>query len=254
MGMATTDHPLSLTVTLDDLTTALAGLLRKGLPLSDQTAGVVLPNLRSVVARSIHPDDPISRVDSLTTLLARLITDLDHDRYGQPARILFGIAPGMAGTTLTQRRRQAAAHLGYDLDHFRKRVEPEVLRTVADLIYRDMLRYKKRATGGDALSDYPVWPLDDDDCTVDEELSALIWKFAYAVRSELIGARRQADEPGFETRVAKHYDMAAKYAVALQRAIDNYRHLFGPIIRHGNVEYRVEALQPLIEQARQGAG
>jgi hypothetical protein len=248
MAEGLTDHPLSGSVTMDDLTSELSKLLRRGLPLSQASAGVVLPNLRSVIARSIHPDDPISRIDSLGTLLTWLLADLDHDRYGPAARILYGIAPGMAGTTLTARRQHAAQHLDYDLDHFRKRVEPDVVRAVADLVYRDMLKYKKRATGGDSYASYPVWALTDDDCTAEEELSALVWKFAYAVRSELIGAKRQEGEAGFETRVAEHNRMAAKYAVALRRALDNYRALFGPIIRHGEVEYRIEAVQQIIGQ------
>lgn len=250
MAQGLTDHPLSRTVTMADLVVELSRLLRRGLPLSEASAGVVLPNLRSVIARSIHPDDPISRIDSLGTLLTRLLTDLDHDRYGPAARILYGVAPGMAGTTLTVRRQHAAQHLGYDLDHFRKRVEPDVVRAVADLVYRDMLKYKKRATGGDSFAAYRVWALTEDDYTAEEELSGLVWKFVYAVRSELIGANRQDGEPGFETRVAEHHRMASKYAAALRRALDNYRSIFGPIIRHGPTEYRLEAFDELRRQAR----
>jgi hypothetical protein len=205
----------------------------------------VLPHLRNVVARSIHPGDAISRIDSLNTILSRLLTDFDHDRYSQPARILFGLTPGMAGTTLTIRRQHAARHLGYDLDHFRKRVEPQAVRALAELLYRDMLRYKKRVTGGDKFSAYPVWALTDEDITVEEELSSIVWHLVYGIRAELIGARRHENESGFETRVAEHYDRAAKLSVGLQRAIDNYRHLFGPVIRHGGVEYRVEAIERL---------
>jgi hypothetical protein len=254
--MGTTDHPLSRTVNMDDLVVEVTRLVRRGLPINDKTAGVILPNLRSVIARAIHPDDVISRVDSLNTMLGRLLAESDHERYGQPARILFGTAPSMAGTTLTVRRQHAASHLGYDLDHFRKRVEPEVIRAVADLIYRDMLKYKKRAvSGADEFAAYPLWTLTDDDINAQEELSSLVWKFAYAVRSELIGARRQENEPGFETRVAEHYDSAAKFSLGLKKALDNYRALFGPIIRHGGVEYRVEALHALMRLIRfEGVG
>lgn len=252
VGMATTNHPLSGTVGLDGLATALAPLLRKGLPVTDRNAGNVLPNLRNVVARSIHPDDPISRIDSLNQLLVKLLTDSDHDRFGQPARILFGAAPGMSGANLTLRRRQAAQFLGYDQDHFRKRVEPEVVRAVADLLYRDMLRYKQRVTAVDGQPAYrDFWELTDDDCTADAELTAIVWKYVYAVRAELIGARRQRDQPGYETRVAQHLDLAEKNAILLVRAVENYRRLFGPIILHGGVEYRVEALTQLAYRVSQ---
>jgi hypothetical protein len=243
---ALTNHPLSRTVVMDDLVVALGGIVRHGLPLSEKTAGVILPNLRNVVARSIHPDDVISRLDSLNSILVRLVTELDHERYGEPARILYGVAPGTAGTTLTRRRANAANHLGYDADHFRKRVEPEVVRAVADLLYHDLLKYRKRLNGGDAFAAYPAWRLAEDDLTAEEELSAIVWKFAYALRAELIGARRQDDEDGFETRVAEHYELAAKYSRALERAAGNYRSMFGPIIRQSGVEYRIEALLALI--------
>lgn len=247
--MDTTSHPLSRTVGLDDLAAELGRLVKHTLPWSDQDAGVVLPNLRSVVARAIHPDDPISRIDSLNQILARLLTGNQDERHGEPARILFGLAPGTAGTTITLRRDRAAEFLTCDPDHFRKRVQPQVIRAVAELLYRDMLRYKKRITGGDAFSDYPTWALTDDDYTAQEELSAIVWKFVYGIRAELIGARRQEAESGYETRVATHLETAAKYAAALERAVDNYRHIFGPIIRHGGIEYNVQALKPLVEVA-----
>jgi hypothetical protein len=237
-----TNHAKSRLVGLNDLATELRKIVRKGLPLSEQAAGDVLPNLRSVIARAIHPEDHVSRVDSLNTLLTRLIHDLREDRLGEPARIIFGLASATGRTTLTSRRQAAATHLDYDPDHFRKRVEPQVIQAVADLLYRDMLRYKKRVTGGDELTAYATWALTDDDITAEEELSAIIWKFVYGVRAELIGARRQEGQAGYETRVTEHYEMAAKYETALKRAIDNYRHLFGPIIRHRGIEYRVEAV------------
>lgn len=245
MDMGLTDHPLSRTVGMDDLAAELGRIVKHTLPWSDQTAGVVLPNMRNVVARAIHPDDPISRIDSLNQIVSRLLTDNHDERHGEPARILFGIASGTAGTTLTARSDKAAAHLALDTDHFRKRVRPEVVRAVAELLYRDMLRYKKRVTGGDAFADYPSWALTEDDYTAEEELSAIIWKFVYGIRAELIGARRQEREPGYETRVATHFDMAEKYAGALRKAIANYRALFGPVIRHGGIEYHVQALNVL---------
>ena len=147
LGMEITQHPKSRRVTLDDLQAELAKIIRKGLPLSLEAAGHVLPHLRSVVARAVHPDDNLSRVDSLNTLLTRFIRELRDDRLGEPTRMLFGLASGTGRTTLTARRSAAAQYLGYDPDHFRKRVEPEVIRAVADLVYRDMLRYKTRVIG-----------------------------------------------------------------------------------------------------------
>src|SRR5687767_15749301 len=52
----------------EELAVALAGLLPRGLPATEATAGDVLPNLRSVYARAVHPDVRLSRIDALNEL------------------------------------------------------------------------------------------------------------------------------------------------------------------------------------------
>lgn len=242
-----TRHPLSRRVGMDDLVAALRPLLRRGLPADLRRAGELLPNLRSVIARSVHPTDAMSRVDALNELLIRFVADIDHDRYGQPARILFGVAPGMSGTTLTVRRQHAADHLGYDLDHFRKRIEPEVLRAVAELIYRDLLRYKKRLVGGKGeLVEAATFTIRPEDMTAEQELTSRVWAAVYAVRAELIGLGRLASQPGYETAADIHRAAARERVDELRQALANYRRTYGAIIRHGNLEYRVEALERLV--------
>src|SRR2546421_3843825 len=122
----------------------LRRLLRAGLPAGQAAAGEVLPNLRSVLARAVHPDVLLSRLDALNELLPRLIDQVQDETYAEAVRILFGLAAGTRRSSLTERRRRAAALLGYQVDHFRTRIEPEMLRAVAEVMQRDLLRYKSR--------------------------------------------------------------------------------------------------------------
>jgi hypothetical protein len=243
LGMETTEHPKSRRVTLDDLQAELRKILRAGLPLSLEAAGHVLPNLRSVIARAVHPDDQVSRVDSLNTLLTRFIQDMADDRLGEPARIIFGLASGTGRTTLTSRRSAAAQWLGYDPDHFRKRVEPQVVRAVADLVYRDMLRYKTRVIGNlDTRPEGTTLTLSGDDFTAEEELVARVWAASFGLRAELIAAGRLQTHEGYETKVEMYRQAALAQAKTLMQLTAEYKRTYGPIIRLGNLEYRVEAL------------
>jgi hypothetical protein len=95
------------TVTPAGLADELRRVLKGGWPLTVETAGEVLPNLRSVVARSVHPDEPVSRLDALNELLARALNGLgSFDDHRCVAPILFGVAEGFRGATLTVRNSQ----------------------------------------------------------------------------------------------------------------------------------------------------
>jgi hypothetical protein len=230
-------------VSLDDLQAELAKTIRKGLPLTLETAGHVLPNLRSVIARAVHPDDQVSRVDSLNVLLARFIQSMVENRLGEPARILFGLASGTGRTTLTARRLAAAQYLDYDPDHFRKRVERQVIRAVADLVYRDMLRYKTRVIGNlDTRAEGNTFTLTADDLTAEQELVGRVWAAAFGLRAELIAAARLQLQQGYETKVAMYKEAAREQQQRLRILTAEYQRTYGSIIRLNNLEYRIQAL------------
>lgn len=69
---------------------------------------------------------------------------VEDDNYREAVRMLFGLAPGTRRARLTDRRRQTADVLGYNVDHFRTRIEPEIVRALAEQVQRDLLRYKSR--------------------------------------------------------------------------------------------------------------
>jgi len=219
--------------------------LKFGLPLSESTAGTLLPHLRSVVARSIHPDDLLSRVDALNQLLVRVIVDLPDDDLGPAAQILFGIAAGTRRATLTARREKSAALLDYDNDHFRKRVEPKIVELVAIALHRDMLHYKSRGRRAPAAEeptgDTPS--LKEEDLTDQEELVSRIWQHVYGLRAELIATGRLSGQPGFEAKAEDHQQAARRQHRELRRLIDEYVATYRErFIRQGDTEYDAEGI------------
>lgn len=235
-------------VTVAILTTELRKVIRRGLPLTEKTAGSVLPNMRSVVARSVHPYDPVSRVASLNQLLVKILVEMGDENYGLPARIVFAIARGTKGTTLDSRWVKAAEIAGYEKTHFRKQIAPKVLERVATLLYEDLLRYKRRVrravTAEEPTGDSPS--LIEQDFTHEEELVSRIWSRVYAWRAELIATGRLEGQPGYESQAEDHRQAAVREERALRDLLAEYTEAYGnELVRHGEAEYSVEGLRRL---------
>lgn len=233
---------------VDTIDASLKAVLRAGHPTPDKALGEALLSLRGVVARSIHPDDRISRADAFNELLPRLIETIIDD-FDRPAtQILFGVSEGSRGIKLTTRRAKAAALRSYDDDHFRQNIEPRLRREVALLLHRDSLRYKSRSRRAPAAmeptGDTPK--IRPDDFTAQEELVSRIWAEVYALRAELIAAGRKRAQPEYAPQVAEH-ELAARAAgkrleSMLQEYVDTYGERF---IKHGNNEFDVDGLKRL---------
>lgn len=235
------------TIDIDGLARELSQVVRKGLPASERTAASVLPNLRNVVARAVHPDDAASRVAALNDVLPKMVGQLSDDTYREAATILFGLAPGTRGTALMARRRQAATLVGMSAEHFRKAGEPEMLTAVAELLYRDLLRYKSRVKRSVAslepTGDTPK--LEIDDLTAEEELISRIWASVYLLRAETIAHLRLVREPRYEGQAEDHRQASARVHEELRALIAEYVRTYGPLIRHGEAEFATEALERL---------
>lgn len=223
----------------------LGRLLRHGLPLSDKTAGAVLPNLRSVIARSIHPYDLSSRVDALNRLLLRMIVELEEDVSGKALGVLFCLAKGTRGTTLTSRQDKAAELLGYEVTHFRKRIQPKLLEELAREMYVDLLRYKRRIRRA-PISEEPTGDtpsITDRDFTHQEELVSRIWQHVYGLRAELIAVGRLEADPDYASQVEDHRRAAERERAAVDELVREYMETYGDeFIRHGEAEWSVAAL------------
>lgn len=224
----------------------LKRILKRGLPLDLPRAGPILPNLRSVVARSVHPDDLVSRLDALNQLLVRLLAEAGDDGRGEAMRTLFAVAKGSRDKNLMQRRAEAAVLLGYDPDHFRKHVEPKLIADLAVTVHRDLLRYKSRAKRApeslEPTGDTPS--LNETHFTHQEELVSRIWEKVYALRAEHIAVGRRERAANAETmalEVAEHQEMAVHEESALRALIDEYKATYGDgLVKHGEVEWALQ--------------
>lgn len=233
-------------IDVDGITNELAALIAKGLPATTAGAGRLL-DLRSVYARATHPYDPQSRLVALNHLLVRILADWDGDR-GEALRIMYGIAAGTRGTNLTHRREIARGVLGYEQNHFRKDIEPQLISELAAAVYQDLLRYKRRirraAEAEEPTGDTPS--LSDDDITHEEELISRIWQHVYELRAELIAAARLGTDPNLSSQVEDHRQAAERTSTRLQELIAEHTDTYGTgLIRHGEAEYRTEAIERL---------
>jgi hypothetical protein len=234
--------------TVDELTTALAAAIRKGLPLASVDAAGLLLNLKSVYARAVIPSEPASRLAALNELLPRLIATLSDASYRQAVQILFGLA-GTRGTGLMERRRQAADVLGYNPTHFREEKERGVLETAAVVIQADLLRYQSRVKrASESLEPTGDTPsLGPEHLTHEEELVSRIWQHVYGLRAELIACARLSDSEGFAQQAEDHRQAALREEVALREVIAEYSDTYrAQLIRHGEAEFAVEALERLV--------
>jgi hypothetical protein len=238
-------EPRKVTISLAVVAAELRGVIRRGLPVEMESAGEHLPHMRNVVARADHPDDFFSRIDAFNQLIAKLLGEMDDQELGQAARILFGLADGTQGTNLTARRRKCAEVLEYDYDHFRKRVEPRILRKVSEAFYRDLLRYRSRTkTWATAYeTSRPTPSLTDADINPEEELVCRIWQHLYEIRAERIACQLAESEENAE-RHRVTADRIAKQLEALSVLyVDTYARQFIP---NGTLDYTIEGLEKLV--------
>jgi hypothetical protein len=232
------------------LVSALEHVVKKGLPLTEATAGEVLPQLRSVYARAVVPSERRSRIAALNHLLPRLIATISDSEWREATQILFGLAPGSRKALLSERQRRAAEVLGYEANHFRQRRQKDLLMSVALLIYEDSLRYRSRVKrSSESLEPTGDTPsLGPEHLNHEEELISRIWQHVYGLRAELIAHLRLSQEEDFEAQAEDHRQAAIRQEVELKELIAEYSGVYGEmLIRQGSAEFQVEALERLAE-------
>lgn len=235
---------------------ALRPIVTAGLPVSPAFADETLLGLRGVVARSIEPDDRLNRVKALDDLLARLLVHYPDDTLGEAARVLFGMAPGSRGATITRRRETAAALIDREAEHFRKRIEPNIVTEVAWQLHRDSQNYIPRGRAVppplESNGDTPTIR-QGDVATVEaaehEELLSRLWAHVYALRAEILRVERlktwpyDPTEPETSHQVLTQAYEARSYEVdAVKRLIRAYIDRYGQRITHGDAEFTAESL------------
>jgi hypothetical protein len=231
---------------IDELAAALKAVVRKGLPIIPDNAPELLLELRGVHARAIVGDDYLSRVKSLNTLLQTLLLALGDAEEAQALQILFAVRPADRGTTLTLRRERArlVSEWDYDATHFRKHIEPRLIRDLAWFLHEDSQNYTPRTKyapdpieiSGDSPSLHPS------DVNEQEELLSRIWALVYELRAELIRKARLETEDLDGADAEEVGDTALWIVARLLTRIQEYLERYGDRILHGDAEFRAEGL------------
>lgn len=97
-------------------------------------AGLVVGTLLDLPAvrhQANNNDDEGSRFSALERVIRWQIAQFENPELRPAAAILFGTEPTSSGLTLTRRRRAAAMESGYEANHFRKRIEPQIVERLA---------------------------------------------------------------------------------------------------------------------------
>lgn len=235
----------------DDELRALIGslrlVLRTGLPLQPDATPDELLHLSGVVARSVDPGQRLARVDALERLLRAELTQLGLVGLRKPAQALFGFGAS-AGLTLTDRRHKAATLAGYELNHFRKRIEPKICRQLAWQLHQDGLQYVRRTGDGQPLAASGPTPtihaeyIERADAAEKEALLSRIWSDVYGLRAELLLREAALDEPELEHQFVEATAGSEWYLARLLTNLDRYMERYGTTILHGAAEHDARSL------------
>lgn len=222
---------------VDALPDEVRTLLRTGLPVRPESCGRALLGLQGVKARALHPDDVESRARALDGLLREQLDRFENAELGPAARLLFGADAATSGVTLTARRQAAAAAAGYEMHHFRKRIEPKVTALVAWQLRRDSEEFTARhATAPElyAATRPLVLPADVFAWEAAEHQHALaaLWGAIYQLRAELLTVARLVSMDASETEISRAAGAALWRHAQFLSASVRYRAAYGAVLLH----------------------
>lgn len=218
-----------------ELAESLRALLRTGLPLPEQATVGRLLELRGVIARAANPRERASRARALDRLLRWQLARFEHPRLAEAARLLFGADRSTEGRSLTERREKAAAAAGYEVHHFRKRIEPEICEHLSRMLGTDSDDLLSRAAPpvlGQARrpmrlpNDVFAW-----EAAEHEETLSALWAAVYQLRADLLAAARHASMNGPDAaESAAAADQALWRLASVLGAAARYRAAYGPVL------------------------
>lgn len=225
---------------------ALKAVLQTGLPLKPDQVPDDLLKLAGVIARSVRVDDRLARVDALERLLKATFKAFAPKERREAVMGLFVVARG--GRTLTERRRCAAGILDYELHHFRKRIEPQLLEEIAWQLHQDSLQYIRRTRDGEPFEASGHTPVITEeqvthpDTAEHEVLLSRIWSDVYGLRAEVIAREATRDDPEQAAEHAEASIGALWYLARLLTRLNRYMERYGKGILHGTAEYNADSL------------
>jgi hypothetical protein len=217
-----------------------------GVPLTPDRAPEGLLALDGVTARSVRPSDRMARVDALDRLLQTEIKRLGRADLRSPAAALFGMRRGHGN--LTERRSRAAARLHVHPEHFRKRIEPKILKQLAWQLYQDSLQYVQRqhdnlpfTSSGDTPT-IETEHIEHPDTAEREAMTSDVWSRVYALRASLIRREATAGDPDRSTDNERHAKAARQKLGELLLALDAFLKAYGDEIFQGSAAHNAEGL------------
>ncbi|MGW0801620.1 hypothetical protein [Nonomuraea sp. NPDC002799] len=225
------------TLTDETLTNDVRALLRAGLPILLQQCGPALLELSGVRAGA---DDSAGRVRALDASLREQLDRLEHRDLAAAARLLFGADASTTGATLTARRAAAAAAAGYEVHHFRKRIEPKLAGLVAWQLRRASEEAASRAVPPQLRTGAgrPVLPADVFAWESAEHQQALatLWGTAYLLRAELLTVARLVSMDASGAELVQACGVALWRHAAVLRAARTYRAAYGSVLLPAGAE------------------
>lgn len=212
-------------------------LLRAGLPVQLRRCGSGLLSLHSVRARALDPESRSSRARALDGLLRAQLDRLENAELAAPARLLFGAESSTSGATLSARRVAAAGAAGYEVHHFRKRIEPKLLNLLAWQLQRDSEEFTARhaeppelhrGIGPLALpADVFAW-----EAAEHQHAIARLWGAVYLLRAELLTVARLVSMSAPADELAKSLNAALWRHALVLAASEQYRAAYGAVLLH----------------------
>jgi hypothetical protein len=231
------------TAVVQELAGSLRPLLKVGLPIAPDCVSDALLELNGVTARSSDPHDRLCRVKVLDGLVRWQLAKFDNPELAEAARILFGLVPGAAGTTQTVRRQQAARVTGYELHHFRKRIEPKIVDLLAWQLHRDSQEHvpRSRAVAPQLVfsgADRRLLPADVFAWEAAEHGEAVsrLWSAVYALRADLFAIERLVSMESPQSDVTSACDSALWRAAVLLSTARQYHDAYGGRLLHSDTE------------------
>ncbi|WP_067798476.1 hypothetical protein [Actinomadura formosensis] len=225
------------TATDEALRSEMRRLLRAGLPVRVQQCGPALLGLRGVKVRALDADDRSSLAHALDGLLREQLSRFGNAELAKPARLLFGMDDSTSGTTLTSRREVAAAAAGYEVHHFRKRIEPKLLDLVIWQLRRDTEELATRHAAPPRLhpaARRPNLPADVFAWEAAEHQHALaaLWGAVYLLRAELLRVAQLVSMDAAGSELADAADAALWRQALVLHATRRYQAAYGSALLH----------------------
>lgn len=225
----------------DALTQEIRALLRAGLPVRLDGCGKHLLALAGVKSRAADPDDQASRVQALNSLLRAQLGELENAELAAAAPLLFGAVAATSGTTLSDRRQAAAQASGYEVHHFRKRIEPKLAQLVAWQLHRDSERFatryarppELRVEGGPLTlpTDVFAW-----EAAEHQSALAALWGTVYLLRAELLDVAALLSMGTDDSTLDGAAAIALWRRAQVLRAVSRYQSRYGDRLLRATVD------------------